>query len=505
MTATPLRIDIYSRQSEASDRSIDSQLALGRERAAEEGWTIAWEGKDGVSASRHGRAARTDWPTLLARIEGSESDGFWLWESSRGDRTLSTWAAMLEQCQKHGKLIFVETHERMLDVRRPSDWKVLANEGVDNAYESDKTSQRVRRDVKTMAAAGRPHGRVLYGYRREYAIGKSPKGRPVKVITGQYEEPAEAAIVKEVIGSFARCEPVKGVRDRLNARGDYPRSGKPWTDTSIRNLALNPAYIGKRIHVPGRSGGRFDAEMLLTATLHEAMWDAIVDEETFYAAQRFLLNPARATWRDGRPGASKHLLTNIAQCGVCGSPMQPGYYPERLGAVAIYKCRDRRCVTFPMADVDSHVMAKLFKALSEESALARIARAQADGGDALKAARAALTGAEAEYTKLKAMHKARKISLDAFAEFEPDAIAAVAEARAKVNELAVPPEMRGILDGPAAEIAARFGEAPLAAQRSLIRYLTTGIYIDRSPVRGHRVPADQRVRVDLIGGPLRAS
>ena len=91
MPATTAAAGIYGRQSQKNDRSIDEQLGLGRDRAAAEGWTVHEIYKDGVSASRHATRKRGDWPKLLAAIDAGQVQVLWLWESSRGDRTLSSW------------------------------------------------------------------------------------------------------------------------------------------------------------------------------------------------------------------------------------------------------------------------------------------------------------------------------------------------------------------------------------------------------------------------------
>ena len=165
------------------DRSIDEQLRLGRERAAAEDWQVHGIYKDGVSASRHATSKRDDWPKLLAVIAAGQARRLWLWESSRGDRTLSSWALLLESCRDHGCLIYVETHGRLYDMGRAREWRTLAEDGVDSAYESDKTSERVRREMLANATAGKVHGRIPYGYRREYTISQAGK----RTIAGQLQ------------------------------------------------------------------------------------------------------------------------------------------------------------------------------------------------------------------------------------------------------------------------------------------------------------------------------
>ena len=146
---------IYARQSQDSQRSTDEQAQAGRSRASLEGWPVHDVYRDGVSASRHSSATRRNWTRLVADLDRPEVGVLWLWESSRGDRTLSSWAAMLDRCREHRVRIFVETHDQLYDMTVPRDWKILADDGVDSAYESDKVSLLM--GLQGMVSADRPH------------------------------------------------------------------------------------------------------------------------------------------------------------------------------------------------------------------------------------------------------------------------------------------------------------------------------------------------------------
>jgi hypothetical protein len=94
----------------------------------------------------------------------------------------------------------------------------------------------------------------------------------------------------------------------------------------IRKIALNPAYIGKRV--------------LRGEVVGEGMWPALVTEETFWACARLLGDPARTTTRAGR---AVHLLSYIARCGVCGGPLSVGTVNRHGWQGQVYSCLKRRC------------------------------------------------------------------------------------------------------------------------------------------------------------------
>ena len=149
----------YGRQSHGSQKSISEQGDRYSKRRKEEGWHDRGFFTDKTSASKYAARARSDWPKLLKMLTGPDVNVLWLWESSRGDRKASTWLQLLETCEEHGVRLFVETHERLLDVSNAIDWKALASDGVDSELESRKTARRINRHVDAQIEDGRPPAR----------------------------------------------------------------------------------------------------------------------------------------------------------------------------------------------------------------------------------------------------------------------------------------------------------------------------------------------------------
>jgi DNA invertase Pin-like site-specific DNA recombinase len=484
------RAYLYGRQSEANDASIDQQLASGRARAGTEGWQVASEFRDGVSASRHSTRQRDDWPRLLAGVEAGQADVIWLWESSRGDRTLSSWAVLLECCRDRGVRLCIETHGgRLYDMAVPREWRTMAEDGVDSAYESDKISQRVTRAMAAKAVAGEVHGRAPYGYQRRYEL--TPAGK--RVVAGQVEHPAEAEVVRRIFKDLAAGESLRAVTAALNADQAPSRSGKPWTTASVRGIALNYAYVAKRVHDPGRRGGG-GHRLSPHHNVYDATWPPLVGEQVFYRVRRILLDPKRTTTR---PGKAKHLLSMIARCGVCHGPLVVTYrmWEDKRPA---YSCRTHSCATVDKADLDEYVTTKVLAYLARPRVWERLTAASVTGDRELAEARATLAEIEDHYAGLLDELRARRMSPGAFAATEPGVLADLDAAKARVKALEAPPSLRflldgGRLDGPA-DLERRWEAAPVTARREVIRTLGE-VVVDRSPVPGHRVPAGQRTRI----------
>jgi DNA invertase Pin-like site-specific DNA recombinase len=326
-TQTALRAVLYGRVSKkgkgSRQRSVGDQQSGNREACAENAWQVVAEYADDFrSASRFATKPREEWTRVVEELETGQADVLVMWESSRGDRELEMWARFLNTCRRVGALIHVTSHGRTYDVRVARDWRTLAEDGVDNAYESEKTHERIVRTVARTAAAGLPHGRILYGYRREHdrrtgamvrqVVDDTPRVAVSPACPGglhTIEWYTRAGVIREIAERVLAGRSLYWIAGDLNTRGiPTPRSAPTgWATRSVKVQITNPGYIGRRVH-RGEDIG-------------PAAWPALLDEDDFYACVARLTNPSRLTNRDG---SVKHLLTGLAVCGECKEPMKIG-------------------------------------------------------------------------------------------------------------------------------------------------------------------------------------
>lgn len=197
---------VYQRVSDGTDRSVEQQNAANVEAARGFGWSTT-SYSDPVSASRFSKKARPGWDALLADVAARRFAYVVLWEPSRGDRKLATWAAFLDSCRETDTGIYITSHGRLYDVRNGRDWRSLAEDGVDSAFETEKTSDRTQRGVAGAVADQLPTGRIPYGYRRTYTNEPGRK-RPLQ---HQEPDPDEAPVVREIIGRIAHSESIRAI------------------------------------------------------------------------------------------------------------------------------------------------------------------------------------------------------------------------------------------------------------------------------------------------------
>ena len=346
-----MRILIYARRSQTErkrSRSVSAQQRVALEDVALHGWDcVGVFEDDGISASRHARKARVDWPKVVELLRADKADALWLLDSSRGDRDASRWLELLSFCRERGILIYIHLAGRFYDMSVPNDWKELASQGVENAADSDNKSLKVKLGTEESAREGvHPGGIPPYGYRRVWNEDEDRFDWEVDEQT--------APVVADIVARAARRESLYSIRKRLNDAGTPSPRGKAWSDNSVKRVATNEIYIGRRT---------------LNGKTHEGSWPKVADPVAMAAARRFLLTrpeaePAAVEVREvraatgrragegstetvrgkdgttvvrrkvARPGKAIHFLT-LVKCAECGRGLVVNARP---GVAAHYVC-----------------------------------------------------------------------------------------------------------------------------------------------------------------------
>lgn len=348
-----MRSVVYSRVSQdrrKTGRSVAQQEKEAQAACVERGWQLVGTFTDeNRSASRFARKPRPGFEQLLQFLRDGHADVLVLWEASRGDRDLERWAGLLRICRSNKVKIFIVSHDRVYDLSIPADWKTLASEGVDAAYESEKTKLRVERDMRDAAKLGRPHGKTLYGYRRIY---DSATG----ALLGQEIDEVKGPVVKEIATRVSEGESCYAIAVHLNSRGIYAPRGGSWDLTQIRRVAVNPSYAAMRVH-QGQVVG-------------DANWPAIVETSVHNVCVARLSDPRRRTNRDT---TLRHLLTGTGKCGVCGS----GLRVQKNRNVFSYMCGEKFCVSCKISNLEQFIEALVLARMKRKDILELLTKPKA--------------------------------------------------------------------------------------------------------------------------------
>lgn len=432
-----------------------------------------------ASASRYARKARDDFARLLQDLESGDfgADHLVLWESSRGSRRVGEWVTLIELAEAAKVRFFVTSHgPRIYNPANARDRRSLLEDAVDSEYEVAKTSDRLRRAAAASAAAGRPHGRAPYGFRRVH----DPR---TGALVGWEHDPVEGPIKRELYERIRSGHSMRTIARDFEVRGIVNRSGTPFTSAHLHSL-VKPADIGKRVH----------HGELLTGT-----WEPLVAEELYYSVRRILDDPTRKTSRHGR---AVHEFTMIIKCDVCSGPMaiamrsrSRNRKPGETGPPR-YTCRTRGCTHVLQSEVDEILRATIFAYLARDDVHEMITAKRGDDPevrrleDELARLRAELD--EAENTTPETVHHAKTLG-----KLVEKLTADIATADGKLRELTLPPALVDLVE-PGADVAARWADTPLPARRKIAEILLSPRYlgevrIKRSAVRHRPTPAVDRL------------
>ncbi|MEV8324618.1 recombinase family protein [Kitasatospora sp. NPDC056731] len=288
--ARPLRAALYGRASRdrhKQGRSIKDQFTVGEMECADRGWQIVdrYEDRD-RSATRRATKVRERFEELISDAEAGKFDVIVYAERSRISRNLGVSVALRDLCHRTGVLLCYDG--RVYDMRRPADFKEFTRDSVQSEEEGESIIGRNERTARLTARRGGMWGWVPFGYKRVY----DPE---TGELVDQVPHPVEGPVVVELFADAAERKNIKSLLSLVRPfRPDI-------TETGIRAILRNKAYIGIRVH----KGDEY-----------KAAWKALVDEAVFWRVQQMLDDPDR---RKAHTTGLLHLLTGDALCSVCRS------------------------------------------------------------------------------------------------------------------------------------------------------------------------------------------
>lgn len=431
--------------------SVASQEKELRAWGAVEGWEIVGVTIDNdLSASRHAKKDRPGYREVKRQMSSGAMDLLACWESSRAQRDLSAYVQMRELCSTHNVLWAYKG--RVYDMSRTEDRFTTGLDALLDERYADETRDRVMRGVRTRLANGTPHGKIPFGYRREY----DPR---TGAVLRQVPDEESAPIVRELFERLGAGEAVYSIAKDFNTRGvPTPQlhrdnrlgvvgDRRGWTASKIRRQVSNPALAGYRVH-QGKIVG-------------EAAWKPLVDAELFTTVNQLLADPSRRTQRGVQP---RHLLSGILECGVCGANCRRIQNRGRPS----YCCHGRNfnnkaCVCIRQEPVDALVEQAVVLRLSSPDALSLF---NADENDLAAAASRELQQLEARLEEFRQSAESPDgISAATLARMEAKYEPLITEARRRATPAWVPPVVADLAYG---DTESRWQELSLRAKREVI-------------------------------------
>lgn len=288
---------------------------------------ITWYEDEGFSAKN------TDRPGLRAlRRELRAGDVAVVLRIDRLTRSVLDLYTLLKEWDDQS--VFFRSVTEPYDTQKPEGRFMIGLLALLAEWERLRISERVREVMANTVKEQRRHlSKAPFAYRLA--------GGTLEV------EPREAALVREVFALYLSGHGTRTIARKLNGQGWRTRQGALWTDFAISYILRNPVYAGKvawqRISKGGKRGNRRSGTE--EAIVVQGSHPPLIAQETWAAAQATLAcrhrTPPRAV-------TARHLLTGVARCGLCGSPVHGVVQRRYAGGRALfgrerlyYRCSQR--------------------------------------------------------------------------------------------------------------------------------------------------------------------
>jgi DNA invertase Pin-like site-specific DNA recombinase len=363
MTKNVRSCGIYARISsdEGTALGVARQIEDCTAEAARRGWPVGEVFTDNdVSATRAKK--RPAYERMLEAIEHRAIDAVIVWDVDRLTRTPAELERFIGLADSHGLALASIGGE--VDLATPQGRLTARIKGSVARHEVEQMSRRLKRKFQDNAKAGKSHGVMPFGYRREPILDES--GRAIG--SRDVIVPAEAEAIREIYARAIAGDTLRYLAKYLNEQGFTTRQGNPFIGNVVGNMLRKPRYAGHRTHAKQIIG--------------KGDWEPIISQDTYDQAMAVLTAPGRRHQRGIEP---KHLLSGIAKCGRCGGTMRPnipGPRPDGFQRKAAYACPDCMRLTRQMEPVHEVVEAVMVRRLSRPDVLEELA----EKPDALAAA-----------------------------------------------------------------------------------------------------------------------
>lgn len=294
---------------------------------------------DDVSASTLSRKPRPEFERLVAYVLSGQVKRVYAYSNSRLTRRPMELEVLIQLSQRYG--LSIRTKVSGNDDLSTADGRMVARlKASVDAGEAERTGERVKRQKEQRLARGIPPGSRFrtFGY---------TKANVKAGIPGWDVVPEEAEIVREVFERIANGDSMNAVTNDLRSRGVKRVSGEPWSFQATSRMLRSHIYAGY-VAYQGQRGAKSSVP-------------ALVDEALFDAA-----NTAGVRRPGGRPNTRQTLLSGIAVCDVCKTPM----IGSKNNGRPIYTCDRQRggCgnVRIKRAWLDDLVHAHIWQVLAHD-------------------------------------------------------------------------------------------------------------------------------------------
>ena len=335
------RVAVYARVSTTrqaeNDISIPDQLAQARKYCVSRGWHVMREFVDPGASARDDKRPEFQRMMDTACVDPSPFDVILVHSISRFFRDVAGYTFWKRKLEKHGVSLVSITQSFGEGTSANFAETVLA---AADQYHSEETAKHVTRTMLENARQGFWNGSMPpFGYQTVDAEKRGQKTKKRLAI-----EEREAATVRQIFKLFLEGDKthgpmgVKEIASWLNRNGFRNRNGNPFYTSIVYAVLTRTAYAGTyyfNTHDSRTRRARPKSEWVAVSV------PQIIPEKNFNAVQA-RLRSRRPDMTPPRITSSEVLLTGLARCDSCGSPMMLRTGKGMGGTYRYYACSANR-------------------------------------------------------------------------------------------------------------------------------------------------------------------
>ena len=344
LVARKLRVAAYARVSSSSEDQLNSYRVQNQYYSElisnNPDWEMvdiyADEGITGTSVEK-----REDFQRMMQDCRKGKIDRILVKSISRFARNTKDCLAAVRELKELG--VSVQFEEQGIDTSKVSSEMVtaimasLAQKGSESISGNVRWGVQKRMEDGTYVASSAPYGYRLVNLRLEI-------------------QPEEAEIVRWIFQQYLAGASVNEITKELNTRS--AGNNHKWYKAAVTYILSNERYIGDCLWQKCYMTSTVPARQVInrgekTQYYVEGKHPAIIDKNTFYAAQR--LRKQRRTTNGSATGAAYSILTGRILCGKCGA----AFRRKNWRGISRWSCRTHSeninlCSILPMEEQSIH-------------------------------------------------------------------------------------------------------------------------------------------------------
>ena len=344
IVARKLRVAAYARVSSSSEDQLNSYRVQNQYYSelisSNPDWEMvdiyADEGITGTSVEK-----REDFQRMMQDCRKGKIDRILVKSISRFARNTKDYLAAVRELKELGVSVLFE--EQGIDTSKVSSEMVTAIMASLAQKQSESISGNVKWGVQkrmedgTYVASSAPYGYRLVNLRLEI-------------------QPEEAEIVRWIFQQYLAGANVNEITKELNARS--AGNNHKWYKAAVAYILSNERYIGDCLWQKCYMTSTVPARQVInrgekTQYYAEGKHPAIIDKDSFYAAQR--LRKQRRTTNGSVTGTAYSILTGRILCGKCGA----AFRRKNWRGISRWSCRTHSeninlCSILPMEERSIH-------------------------------------------------------------------------------------------------------------------------------------------------------